>query len=73
MLARVLHGGVDRLRGDLVEDHPVHRHLRLQLVEQVPGDRLALAVLVGGEVELVGLLEQPLELGHVRLLVRATT
>ena len=69
MLARVVDGGVDRLRGDLVEDHPVHRDLGLELVEQVPGDRLALAVLVGGEVELVGVLEQALELGDVRLLV----
>ena len=58
------------LLGDLVEDHPVHRDaLRLELVEEVPGDRLALAVLVGGEVELVGVLEQRLELGDVRLLV----
>jgi hypothetical protein len=35
----------------------------------VPGDRLSLAVLIGGEEELVGLLEQLLELGDVRLLV----
>ena len=69
-LARVLDGLEDRGLGDLVEDHPVHRDaLRLQLVEEVPGDRLALAVLVGGEVELVGVLEQALELGDVALLV----
>ena len=68
-LAGVLDRRVDRLRGDLVEDHPVHRHLGLELVEQVPRDGLALAVLVGGEVELVGVLEQALQLGHVRLLV----
>jgi hypothetical protein len=37
--------------------------------EKVPGDRLALAVLIGGEVELVGILEQALELGDVGLLV----
>ena len=62
--------GVDRRLGDLVEDHAVDREpLRLELVEQVPGDRLALAVLIGGEVELVGVLEQLLELGDVRLLV----
>ena len=69
-LARVLDRGEDRGLGDLVEDHPVHRDaLGLQLVEQVPGDRLALAVLVRGEVELVGVLEQALELGDVALLV----
>ena len=66
VLRRLLDGGL----GDLVEDHPLDRDvLRLQLVEQVPGDRLALAVLIGGEVELVGVLEQALELGDVRLLV----
>ena len=60
----------DRLAGDLVEDHPVHGDvLRLQLVEEVPGDGLTLAVLVRGEVQLVGVLEQRLELGDVRLLV----
>ena len=63
-------GGQDRRLGDLVEDHPLDRDvLRLQLVEEVPGDRLALAVLIGGEVELVGVLEQALELGDVALLV----
>jgi hypothetical protein len=55
--------------GDLVEDHPLDRHLRLQHLEQVPGDRLALAVLVGREVELVGVLQQRLELGDLLLLV----
>ena len=71
-LARVVDRGEDRRLGDLVEDHPVHRDaLRLQLVEQVPGDRLALAVLVGGEVELVGVLEQALELGDVASSCRA--
>ena len=32
--------------------------LGLELVEEVPGDGLALAVLIGGEEELVGVLEQ---------------
>ena len=69
-LAGVGHGRGDGRLGDLVEDHPVDRDvLGLQLVEEVPGDRLALAVLVGGEVELVGVLEQALELGDVALLV----
>ena len=43
--------------------------LRLQDLEQVPGDRLAFAVFVGREVELVGVLEQLLQLVDVALLV----
>ena len=73
-LAVVEHGGVgdgagDRLGGDLVEDHPGDRDPGLELLEQVPGDGLALAVLVSGQVELVGVLEQRLELGDLGLLV----
>jgi hypothetical protein len=68
-VARVVGGLEDGGLGDLVEDHPLDRHLRLQLVEEVPCDGLALTVLVGGEVELVGVLEQLLELGDVGLLV----
>ena len=49
---------VDRGLGDLVEDHPLHRDLRLQVLEQVPADGLALAVFVGGEVQLAGVLHQ---------------
>ena len=37
-----------------MEDHPPDGHLRLQHLEQVPGDRLALAILVRREQELVG-------------------
>jgi len=36
----------------------------------VPGDGLALSVLVCGQVELVGPFEQTLQVGHHRLLVR---
>ena len=60
--------GLDRAAGDLVEDHPLHRHLGLQHLEHVPGDRLALAVLVGREDELVGVLERPLQIGDDLLL-----
>ncbi len=45
----LLDGLVDRVGGDLVEHHAVNRDLRAQLLAQVPGDRLALAVLVGCE------------------------
>ena len=57
-------------RGDLVEDHPAHRHLGLERLDQVPGDGLALAVLIRGEVELVGVLDQRLELADLLLAVR---
>ena len=57
--AGVVDGVVDGGLGDLVEHHPLHRHLRLQVLEQVPADRLTLAVLVGGEVELAGVLQAP--------------
>src|SRR5690606_8291559 len=55
--------------GDLVEHHPVDRDLRLQDLLEVPGDRLALPVLVRREVELVGLREQLLQLLHLLALV----
>ena len=68
-LLRVGDGAGDRLRGDLVEDHPAGRHLGLELLEQVPGDGLALAVLVRREQQFVGVLEQALELGDLLPLV----
>ena len=48
--------------GDLVEDHAADRHLRLQVFEEVGGDRLALAVFVGCEVQLGGVLQRTLQL-----------
>src|SRR5690606_24085105 len=48
---------------DLVEDHALDGHLGLEGLQQVPGDGLALAVLIGGEQELVGVLQCALELG----------
>ena len=54
---RVVHGVIDRRRRDLVEHHPLDRHLRLQVLEEVPADGLALAVLVRREVQLGGVLE----------------
>ena len=53
---------VDRGLGDLVEHHPLHGHLRLQVLEQVPGDRLALAVFVRREIQLGRVLQRRLEL-----------
>ena len=68
--ARRLQGGPDGAGGDLVEHQAAHRHLGPEDLDQVPGDRLPLPVLVGGQVELVGLLQQPAQLGDLRL--RAT-
>ena len=66
MPARVVDGVVDRRLGDLVEHHPLHRHLRLQVLEEVPADGFALAVLVGREVELDGVLQRrPQVLDHL--------
>src|SRR5204862_434098 len=48
VLDRVLDGGAR----DLVEDHAPHRDIGPEHLEHVPGDGLALAVLVGGEIEL---------------------
>ena len=51
-------GVIDRGLGDLVEHHPLDRHLRLQVLDQVPRDRLALAVFVGREVQLGGVFQR---------------
>ena len=60
----------DRGPGDLVEDHAPHGHLGAQLLEEVPRDRLSLAVLVRREQQLVGVLQLSLEVGDDALLVR---
>ena len=65
--ARVLDRLLDRFPGDLVEDHPLHRHRGLEHLEHVPGDGLALAVLIGGEVDLARVLQRRLELADVLL------
>ena len=60
-VARLGQRVLDRLGGDLVEDHPADGHGRAEHLDEVPGDRLALAVLVGGEQQLVGGLERVLQ------------
>ena len=62
--AGVLHRIEHRLLGDGVEHHPLDRPLAdgvlfLQHFEHVPGDRLALAVGVGGQDQLVGAFYRP--------------
>ena len=44
-----------------MEDHALDWHAGVQHLEQVPGDRLALAVLVGGQVKLVGISKETLK------------
>ena len=68
-VAPVVDGLGDGLAGDLVEHHPLDRHLGLEHLEEVPRDRLALAVLVGREVELARVLQRRLQLGDDVLLV----
>ena len=62
-VAGVVPGALDGVFGDLVEHHALDGNLGLQHLEQVPRDGLALAVLISGEVELVGVLERPLQFG----------
>ena len=62
---------LDRGPRDLVEDHAAHRHLRLQHLDEVPGDRLAFAVFVRREQELVGVLQLRLQVGDDLLLPRS--
>ena len=70
-----LTGVLDRMlyrRGcDLVEDHPLHGNTGVEHLEQMPRDRLALAILICRQVELVGVLQQGLEATDLVLLVGA--
>ena len=70
MPARVGERVPDRALGDLVERHALglrRRHVRG--LRDVPGDRLALAVEVGGEVDRVGRLRGLADLGDLLLAV----
>ena len=64
-------GAADRLLGDLVEHHPLHRHRGGEELEQVPADALAFAVLVRGQEQAISALECVLELlDHLFLVLR---
>ena len=72
-VAGMLDGLADGLGRDLVEHHPLHRDRgrRVEHLEQVPGDGFALAILIRGQIELGGPLDQRLEPpDHVLLLGR---
>ena len=61
-LAGLAQGALDRLFGDLVEHHALHRHLGVQQLQQVPADRFPFAVFIGCEQQLIGDFEGVLEL-----------
>ncbi len=69
-VSRLVERADDRVLRDLVEHHAAHWHLGPQLLHEMPGDGLALTILVCREQELVGLCELLLERGHDLLLVR---
>ena len=52
-----------------MKDHPLDGHLGVEGLEQVPGNRLAFSILVCGQIELAGVLEQRLEFLYLSLLV----
>ena len=65
---RLVERAHDRVLRDLVEDHALDGHLRLQHLHEMPGDRLAFAILVRREEELVGVRESLLQVGDDLLL-----
>ena len=52
-VTRVGEGLFDGRLGDLMEHHPLHRHLGLQDLGQMPGDGLPFPIFVCGEIQLV--------------------
>jgi hypothetical protein len=71
-LARLIEGCAHRPLGDLIEHHTVELGLRsfLELLVQMPADRLTLAVGVGRQIDRVGRLGFTLELVERLLLFR---
>ena len=70
-VAGVLGGLQDRRLGDLVENHPFDRDVRLEGFQQMPRDRFALAVTIRGQIQLVDVFEQALQFADGALLLRA--
>ena len=70
-LARVIDGVLNGGGGDLVEHHSFDRDLGrgVQDLEQMPSNGLPFAILIGGEIELVGVLEEPLQAADMAFLV----
>ena len=62
---------LDRRLGDLIENHALSPlGIQIQRVNQVPGDRLTLAVLVGGQIHRVRVLSDLLQFADDLPLVR---
>jgi hypothetical protein len=68
-IPRVVDRGLDGVGGDLVKHHAPYRHLGAEHLEQVPCNRLALAILIRCEIELVRVGQQALQMLHLGLLV----
>ncbi len=64
-LTGIVDGSLDRFGRDLVEDHALDRHSGAQHLEEMPGDGLSFAVLVGGEYEFARIFHQLLELADL--------
>ena len=56
----------DRLPRDLVKHDPLVRHLRLKHLQQMPADRLSLAVLIGRQQHMVSRLQLLAQTRHMR-------
>ena len=68
-IAGVIQRCLDRLRRDLVEHHALDRHLRLERLHQMPCDGLPLAILIGCEIEGIGLFQCAFQFGDGLLLI----
>ena len=63
-VARVAQCGLNCLFGDFVKHHSLHRNLWLEHLQKVPGNGLTLTVFIGGEIELIRVLQGCLEVAH---------
>ena len=61
-LAGLAQGPFDGVLGDLVEHHPLDRHLGVEQLQQMPADRFPLAVFIRGQEQFISALEGVLEL-----------
>ena len=52
-LARLVQSPTDRLLGDLMEHHPLHRHLGCKQLQQMPADAFALPVFISRQQQLI--------------------
>ena len=67
-IARILNRGLDGLLRNLGKDHPLHGHLRLQQLAEMPADALPFAVFVRRKNQDLGPFQRRLQLPDERLL-----